>query len=121
MRRTASQLRAEKIAALQAEQAEYDKRIQEGSKFANHARCAVVEDLYELFGIEVEQRVRQGRSGAFPVSVDRDESKRSARLLDAVGQLLERDSARLAAPLDASDSSGPNNATVPDGWRPEAA
>lgn len=94
MRRTTSQLRAEKIAALQAEQAEYEKRIQDASKFASHARRAVVEDLYELFGIEAEQRVRQGRSGAFPVSADRDESKRSARLLDAVSQLLERDAAR---------------------------
>ena len=94
MRRTASQLRAEKIAALQAEQAEYEKRVQDASKVASQARCAVVEDLYELFGIGAEQRVRHGRSGAFAVSADRDESKRTANLLDAVSQLLERDAAR---------------------------
>lgn len=114
MRRTASQLRAEKIAALQAEQAEYEKRVQDASKLASHARCAVVEDLYELFNIEAEQRVRQGRSGSFPVSADRDESKRSAKLLDAVTRLLERDArTKGASPLSEPDD---HTAPAPAHW-----
>ena len=89
MRKTRSQLRAEQIAQLQAEQAEHERSVEAAMKVAKHARCAVVEELYELLDVRAEQRARESKNGVIQVSTDRDESKRTARLLDAVTQLLE--------------------------------
>lgn len=90
MRMTTSQLRAKQIAELQAEQSAYDKRIEEAMQSAGYARCALAEDLYELLDIRPEHRTRKSRNGeTMQVASDKDEAIRSARLLAAVGQLME--------------------------------
>jgi len=94
MRLTKSQLRAEQIARLQAEQAEHDRKIEAAVKTAAYARCAAVEELYELFGIEPEQRSRSSKNGTIHVSTDRDEAKRTARLVDAVARLASHPNER---------------------------
>ncbi|MDP3949507.1 hypothetical protein [Microbacterium sp.] len=88
MRKTRSQIRAEQIAQLQAEQAEHEKNVEAAMKVAKYSRCAVVEELYELLDVRSEQRPRESKNGVIQVSTDKDESKRTARLLDAVTRLL---------------------------------
>ncbi|MEV4737578.1 MULTISPECIES: hypothetical protein [unclassified Microbacterium] len=96
---TTSQLRAKQIADLQAQQAAYERKVEEALKSAGYARCAVVEDLYELMGIEASQRKRKNRNGEIiQVLSDRDESDRTARLIEAVSSLLNS-SEPLSAPL----------------------
>lgn len=98
MRQTKSQLRAEHIAKLQAEQDAYDRRVKESIKAAAFARCAAVEELYELIGIEHEKpATREGRNGPVQVSTDKDESKRSVRLVEAVARLVSERDVRAAA------------------------
>jgi len=93
MRKTQSQLRAEQIAKLQAEQAAYDKRVKESVKTAAFARCAAVEELYEMLGVTPESpTTREGKNGTVQVSSDKDEAKRSVRLVEVVARLVaERD------------------------------
>lgn len=102
MRMTTSQLRAKQIADLQAQQLAYERKIEDALKSAGYARCAVVEDLYELMGIEASQRKRKNRNGEIiQVISDRDESDRTARLIEAVSALLSSStplSASLSAP-----------------------
>lgn len=89
MRRTRSQLRAAKIAELKAEQAAYDKSVTEAMKVASFARCDAVEQLYELLEIKPERSItRAGKNGTYEVATDKDEVKRSARLIEAVSTLL---------------------------------
>ncbi|MEU4014891.1 hypothetical protein AB0E56_06435 [Microbacterium sp. NPDC028030] len=88
MRKTRSQLRAEQIAQLQAEQAEHERSVETAVKVAKYARCAVVEELYELLDVRAEHKPRESKNGVIQVSTDRDETKRTTRLLDAVTQLL---------------------------------
>ncbi|SDS55520.1 hypothetical protein [Microterricola viridarii] len=93
MRRTKSQIRAEQIAKLHAEQEAYDRRVKESVKTAAFARCAAAEELYEMLRIEPEKpATREGKNGPVQVSTDKDETKRSARLVEAVALLVgERD------------------------------
>lgn len=88
MRKTRSQLRAEQIAQLQAEQAEHEKHVESAMKLAKYARCAVVEELYELLDVQPEHKAREGKNGVIQVSTDKDEAKRTAHLLEAVTRLL---------------------------------
>lgn len=89
MRRTRSQMRAAQIAALVAEQEEHDRRVQAAVKHAAIARCDAVEQLYELLEIDPEPTsVRAGKGGPREVSSDKDEAKRSSRLVDAVVALI---------------------------------
>ena len=89
MRRTRSQIRAAEIAALVAEQKVYDKSVNEAMKVAAFARCDAVEQLYELLDVKPEQPItRTGKNGAYDVATDKDETKRSARLVEAVTELL---------------------------------
>lgn len=102
MRKTRTQLRAEQIAQLQAEQAEHERSVETAMKVAKYARCAVVEELYELLDVRAEHRPRESKNGVIHVSTDKDETKRTARLLETVSQLLaERDgSSVFTADLD---------------------
>lgn len=89
MRRTRSQLRAAQIAQLAAEQAAYEKSVNEAMKTAAFARCDAVEQLYELLEVKPEPPItRDGKNGPYEVATDRDEVKRSVRLIDAVSRLL---------------------------------
>jgi hypothetical protein len=89
MRRTRSQIRAAEIAALVAEQAAYDKRVNEAIKIAAFARSDAVEQLYELLDVMPERSItRDGKNGTYEVATDKDETKRSARLVDAVAKLV---------------------------------
>ncbi|WP_138946837.1 hypothetical protein [Plantibacter sp. M259] len=88
MRRTKSQVRAEQIARLQKEQEAYERNIRESVKSAAFARCAAVEELYEMLGVAPERpKTREGRSGLVLVSSDKDETKRAGRLVEAVARL----------------------------------
>ena len=93
MKATRSQSRAEQIAKLQAEQDAYDRSVKESVKAAAFARCAAVEELYEMLAIKQEPPfTRDGKSGPVQVTTDKDEAKRSVHLVEAVAQLLaERD------------------------------
>jgi hypothetical protein len=89
MRKTKTQVRAEQIAKLQSEQDAYDKNVKESVKTAAFARCAAVEELYDLLGIEHEKAsTREGKNGPVQVSTDKDETKRSNRLVEAVSRLV---------------------------------
>lgn len=103
MRRTRSQIRAAQIAALAAEQEAYDKSVKEAMKVASFARCDAVEQLYELLEVKPEQpNTRAGKNGAYEVATDKDETKRTARLVDAVTALVSalESSLQLVAPVD---------------------
>jgi len=97
MRKTKAQIRAEKIATLVAEQDAYDKSVKEAVKLAAFARCDAVEQLYDLLEVKPESPIaREGKSGRYEVAADKDETKRSARLIDAVSALLsEKDEQKL--------------------------
>jgi hypothetical protein len=89
MRKTKTQVRAEQIAKLQYEQDAYDKNVKESVKTAAFARCAAVEELYDLLGIEHEKAsTRESKNGPVQVSTDKDETKRSNRLVEAVARLV---------------------------------
>lgn len=114
MRRTRSQLRAEQIAKLQAEQDAYDRSVKESVKAAALARCAAVEELYEMLGVKPEQaKTREGKSGPVQVSSDKDEAKRSARLVEAVARLVaERDEPTATASQQQQAATVPGTAPV---------
>lgn len=96
--KTKSRHRAERIAelieeqeALRAEEAEHDKVVAEAIKRAGHARCAAVEELYEVLGIAEQTTQRTAKDGTVTtVRSDRDETKRAALLVEAVLALVER-------------------------------
>ncbi|GGD76944.1 hypothetical protein [Microbacterium murale] len=89
MKRTRSQIRAAQIAELAAEQAAHDKSVNDAMKVAAFARCDAVEQLYELLDLKPERPIsREGKNGAYEVATDKDEVKRSARLIEAVSALL---------------------------------
>jgi hypothetical protein len=89
MKKTKSQLRAEQIANLQAEQDAYDRSVKESVKAAAFARCAAVEELYEMFGVKPEPpTIREGKNGPVQVSADKDEAKRAGRLVEAIARLV---------------------------------
>ena len=98
MRQTKSQLRAEQIAKLQAEQDAYDRTVKESVRAAAFARCAAVEELYEMLHIEPEKpATREGKNGSVRVAVDKDETKRSVRLVETVARLVGERDARATA------------------------
>ena len=99
MRKTKSQLRAEQIAKLQAEQEAYDRSVKEAVRVAAFARCAAVEELYEMFGVKPESpSIREGKNGPVQVASDKDETKRSVHLVEAIARLVaERDEHTAAA------------------------
>ena len=99
MRKTKSQLRAEQIAKLHAEQDAYDRKVKESVKTSAFARCAAVEELYEMLSVKQEQpTTREGKNGPVQVSTDKDEAKRSGRLVEAIARLVaERDEHAAAA------------------------
>lgn len=110
MRRTRSQLRAAQIARLQAEQAAYDKSVKEAMKAAAFARCDAVEQLYELLEVRPERSItREGKNGAYEVATDKDEVKRSARLVEAISGLLSTVESlqQSSHPPAAQNASGP--------------
>lgn len=89
MKKTKTQIRAEKIAALVAEQNAYDKSVKEAMKLAAFARCDAVEQLYDLLDVKPEPPIaREGKTGRYEVAADKDEAKRSTRLIEAVSALL---------------------------------
>lgn len=118
MRKTKSQLRAEQIAKLQAEQEAYDLSVKEAVRGAAVARCAAVEELYEMLGVEHEKPMtRTGKNGPVQVSTDKDETKRSVRLVEAVARLVaERDEHLAAASRQPQAASVPRTATAATGY-----
>ncbi|WP_161594095.1 hypothetical protein [Microbacterium sp. RG1] len=89
MRRTQSQLRAAQIAKLLAEEEAHRRSVNDAMKVAAFARCNAVEELYELLEIKAERPIlRAGKNGQREVASDRDESKRCARLIERVADLL---------------------------------
>jgi hypothetical protein len=115
MRKTKSQMRAEQIAKLHAEQEAYDRSVNEAVRVAAFARCAAVEELYEILTVRPEQPlIREGKNGPIQVASDRDESKRSGRLVEAIARLVaERDEHTAAA-------SEPRQGATPPGSAPFA-
>lgn len=99
MRRTRSQIRAAQIAELVAEQEAHDRRVKDAMKVAAFTRCDAVEQLYELLHVKPERPIsRAGKNGAYEVATDKDEVKRSARLVDAVSALLTAAESHPATP-----------------------
>lgn len=90
--KTKAQIRSEQLQQLLAEQEEHNNKIKAAMKSSAFARCAAVEDLYELLGIEpTAPQHRQRKDGTIEQrQSDRAEDKRAARLVKAVGKLLER-------------------------------
>lgn len=120
MRRTRSQLRAEQIAKLQAEQEAYDRGVKEAIRVAAPARCAAVEELYEMLGVEQEKPMtRSGKNGPVQVSTDKGEAKRSMRLVEAVAQLVAEHDERLAdEPRWPQTAPVPGTVSVSPGYSP---
>lgn len=87
--RTRREVRAHQIAALVAEQEAEEREVRGAIKHAAFARCDAVQQLYETLGVAPEKPlVRQSKNGPQEVSQDRDETKRAARLVAAVGSLM---------------------------------
>ena len=104
MRKTKSQIRAEKIAALVAEQDAYDNNVKEAIKLASFARCDAVEQLYELLAVKPEPSIaREGKNGRYEVAADKDEAKRGARLIEAVSALLSDKDEQKSQPVGVHD------------------
>lgn len=91
MSKTNVQRRAEKIAALMAEQQAYEVQVKEAVKSAAFARCDAVEQLYDVLGVAPEPKTqrRQKDGTVVDVATDKDETKRAARLVEAVMALIE--------------------------------
>ncbi|MGD8216259.1 hypothetical protein [Aestuariimicrobium sp. Y1814] len=104
-----------KKAAIEAEERADAKAVKDALKYAGEARCAAVEELYELFGITEEVTERMTKDGTVRrVRKDRGEAKRAARLVEAVVALK----ARAAASEAASEAEEPvleDGETVADG------
>src|SRR5699024_12483651 len=56
--KTNVQRRAEKIAALMAEQQAYEVQVKEAVKSAAFARCDAVEQLYDVLGVELASKMQ---------------------------------------------------------------
>lgn len=86
-------------------------------KSAAFARCAAVEELYEMLDVKPEPpKFREGRSGQVQVSSDKDETKRSRRLLDTIAEVLtERDDLVAAGQRQPQASPVPGAVGVPYG------
>ncbi|MBN8423120.1 hypothetical protein JF531_01120 [Microbacterium esteraromaticum] len=105
MRRSRSQIRAAQIAALAAEQEAYEKSVSEAIKVAAFARCDAVEQLYELLDVQPERPIiREGKNGRYEVASDKDETKRTARLIETVTALLGDLSEAPSRPAKADDT-----------------
>jgi hypothetical protein len=117
MRKTKSQLRAEEIAKLHAEQEAYDRSVNEAVRVAAFARCAAVEELYEILAVRPEQpSIREGKNGPIHVASDRDESKRTGRLVEAIARLVaEREGLSAAASEHRQAATVPGSAPVAPG------
>lgn len=108
----------EELAAIRAEQAVYERAVDEAMKSAARVRVAYVEDLYERFGIEPEPRVeRRNKKTGEPmktkagepvmVALDKDETRRIARLAEAV-------EAALGQVADVDEGSAPSGDEQPE-------
>lgn len=89
--KTKAQRRAEQIAALVAEQQAYEMNVKNAAKVAAFARCDAVEQLYDALGVAPEPKTqrRQKDGTVVDVATDKDETKRAARLVEAVMALVE--------------------------------
>jgi len=87
--------------AIEAEEKADEKAVDEALKHAGRARCAAVEELYALLDIEEDFTVSTLKDGTVRrTRRDRDETKRAARLVEAVVALVSsRDDA--AEPVEA--------------------
>lgn len=75
--------------AIEAEEAADEKAVDEALKKAARSRCWAVEELYELLDIKPLTTTRRLPDGTEQqLSIDRDEKKRAAALVDAVVELL---------------------------------
>lgn len=96
-RRTQAQIQADRLVELErekqrieAERQGYEAAVKKAQKAAGFARADVVEQLYELFDITAETTSRKHADGTvIQVAADKDETRRSRHLLDAVTQLLD--------------------------------
>jgi hypothetical protein len=86
------------------------------------ARCSAVEGLHEVLGVKPEPAMtREGKNAPVQVSTDKDETKRSARLLEAAAPIIaERDEhsvalqqQRQAASEQRSASAVPGHSSIP--------
>lgn len=91
MSKTNVQRRADQIAQLMAEQQAYETNVKNAAKVAAFARCDAVEQLYDVIGVEPEPKGqrRQKDGKHIDVTTDKDETKRAARLVEAVMALAE--------------------------------
>lgn len=92
---------AAKKRAIEAEEKADEKAVVDAQKYASRARCAAVEELYELLGIAADVTETTLKDGTVRrTRRDRDETKRAARLVEAVVALVSsRDDA--AEPVEA--------------------
>lgn len=107
---------AAKQAAIEAEERAAAKAVQDALKHAGEARCAAMEELYELFGIDEEVTEKTAKDGTVRrVRKDRDEVKRAARLVEAVVALKARGAASEASLEQAEEPVLEDGETVADG------
>ncbi|WP_147109453.1 hypothetical protein [Nesterenkonia populi] len=102
----AAEIRAQ-LEAAEAEAAEFDKRVKEGLKTAGEARSQLVEELYELFRIEAETKIRHDGEGNVKKTaegrpqrykVDPKEEDRTAKLKAKLEELLTKAERNAAVP-----------------------
>lgn len=117
---------AVKKRAIEAEEKADEKAVDDALKYASRARCAAVEELYEVLGIEEDFTVSTLKDGTVRrTRRDRDETQRAARLVEAVVALVSsRDDAAepaeagielpreavLELPREATDDTDPEDA-----------
>lgn len=107
---------AAKKAAIEAEERADAKAVKDALKYAGEARCAAMEELYELFGIDEEVTEKTAKDGTVRrVRKDRDEVKRAARLVEAVVALKARGAANEASLERAEEPILEDGETVADG------
>lgn len=80
---------AAKKRAIEAEEKADEKAVVDAQKYASRARCAAVEELYEVLGIAADVTETTLKDGTVRrTRRDRDETQRAARLVEAVVALV---------------------------------
>lgn len=94
---------AARKAAIEAEELADKKALKDALKYAAEARVGAVEELYELFGIEEEVTETVTKDGVVRrMRKDRDETKRTARLVERVVALVAEHGLPVEAPAEAA-------------------
>lgn len=105
---------AAKRAAIEAEAEAEKKALDEAFQRAGRARTAAVEELYEVFGIDEDVVVSTTKGGTERrTRKDRDETKRAARLVEAVVALVAEHGLPVEAEAEAAETAAEAGIELP--------